>query len=819
VDVTGFGLQLGFGLGRKRRRGVASSAPVVSPSAGFAGGYAAAGTIAPPALDTSLQGSGFARKPIAGLKCAPFRRFTNPAGEMLAVMAVTLDPAFGGIAAVNVYLEGGAITLTSPVKIGSDLGYLFKVSSGAADGVANLVIDVVPVNGYVLRMTRPIILDSNGTLAASRPVRYVNSATGNNANNGLTPGTAWANITYAAANAQNDMDVQIEGGTQNEDHTPISEVTTLLAPITFRQRPGSAGRVTVTRTGARANLFIRCNNAKFQGIDFDSNKISTFGNTLLTAVQSHDQGLYTSMLFEDCVVADSATSGVRIGPSDLHQASTIGHFLPTTEGRRLSFVRGSVSGAYTSVATFYCEDTEFFIGGDCGGWTHTAPWMTDLSFFNRKVSWMENVKQRLHVPATLTVASAAYGAPNTTITLSGAPSITTQTGSADYKVEFLTGALAGNIYNLVSQNDGTDTVLIATDLTASIAPGDTLRTWVSAHSDANQIGDPNGSERSTPCRARNIFIYGDNLKTLPGGSAFQPLFLASKGLVGRGTLSATGTAVTISGITCAITSSAQASGRTTLNFNTGPAVDTIGAQDRNRTQIQFLTGALAGNSYTIYSQNSTSTIVQGLISPANGDTFAAWPCADEDFIQITQTGHASRYQWRKVTARESPVAMTIDAAFSSAVSGVTVWATAKSQHDMAYINLRSHDAGNQSQQIGGFVNCAISQSSHAGTLLLRTASAVTQGQGYDDAMLTNNYFGVLSQDAGPTFPPSTEMIFDNNTQSSGTLYGTNNEINAGVTFDAEMRPTGLSKTMSNPLWPWDALGNAVSGASLIGAAH
>ena len=84
---------------------------------------------------------------------------------------------------------------------------------------------------------------------------YFVSTTGSNSNNGLTTGTAWRNIQYAASHVQAGDTVNIMGGIYNETVNIPSSGSASAGSITFQNYPGQTATVDGTGLGIPGGQF------------------------------------------------------------------------------------------------------------------------------------------------------------------------------------------------------------------------------------------------------------------------------------------------------------------------------------------------------------------------------------------------------------------------------------------------------------------------------------------------------------------------------------------------------------------------------------
>lgn len=876
APAIGPGVGAGF---TRRRRGAGGgepvTIPVLEPSASWVGwtawsaGNTGLDAIAPPAVDGTMRGSGWTQPPIARHNGWDYRRITDPAGELILVGAYTGDPTRNGIEKVVAHLEGSTVESTVPIyDAPSGLwGFPFRVRAPAGKGgVARLVVDVYPWNGPVLRIPGPhgangfpIILDTDPaiTFRTARPVRFLNPVTGSDANNGLTAGTAWRSAKYAMSQATSDMLVNCADGDTDESGTASTGPNTLLAPMELRGTgTATACRLSknintdqatggVLRTSDDAgNIRLRCNLVKFSGMRFDPSKFVVLTQT----VPSFNNN--PTAIYENCVAVDSlsiTTPGAeRIGPECGYYAADTAPMFADADGQR------HVS-AYSTWLAYWPSGLCYSLGGkvtaaaDAFIW---APWRQGggptISGTYLRMAELVKTRHSAVYPATVssfvaTGVDIGSGAnlKRVVITLSGSPAMAqgltllTSTTSNDYGLEFLTGPLVGNEYKVLAVDTAAKTVSVydpADVIATNIANGHTFRSWVYVHPDSFQSGidgsGVGGGFQGVDWLARNILLENTFIDSVDN----QNWFLSSRGQQGRGTLNTTGTAGTISGVTKTVQSVTLTGGRTVITWTDAVQIPAPGANDRNTTPLRFLTGTLAGQDRAIYSSNGTNTTTlhgDHVASIAPGDTATPWQFTVGDFIQRKAAG-TGQFEYRRINAMSGPLSFTLDAAFPIDLVSITSWAMVKTIRNMAIVGTQGTlptSGGNfESQFCAGFENLLIANNTNLQTFRLRNNLTAQAGIGFRDVTVIDNILGAGGSDVAFGASPPRGMIIDNNHfVSTNSLGGTNNVASAGGTFDAALRPTGVSKTKINsprtgrPVVPFRPDGTAAQAGDAVGA--
>jgi hypothetical protein len=813
---------------RQRSAGAGASAPVAAPSAGFAGGYAAAGSIALPALDTSVRGSGFTKTAIGWHSCWPYRRISNAAGETIFIRGVSADPAINPLAEVRVYLENATpVVITTPTKIGGLWGYLVTLKSGANDGLADLTVEWVPVNGKILRVTTKVILATNGTLNAARPVRYL-SPTGLDTNSGLNAGAAWKTFAKGMASAPEDALVICAPGDYDETVLGLAIVTSLRAPIEFNKAlPTDLVKITrsLARTTDSGQMRIRANLVKFVGIDLDTSKFPKI-NPLADNTVPVNTPVFT--IVEGGVWTDSLSSADRIGPDGGYHAFS-NNFFGNNEGQMWATI-GLTCEAVGTTGVNFAMDCNFTTGTDTGGLSLMSQTGRNNWLINHNQTFKKLARQRytLENPATIQSFQLLTSPTRTEITLDAPATLTaTATNGADVYIAFDTGALAGTSVPLY-QTIAASRILVATgDITASIAIGNQLYSYAVVHADTYQVGEPGEGDRGAVPVAGNAAVDGGKWSSTV--EDFQPIFLTPKSLAGIFSITTVGTALTVNSNVA--TASANPTydapnNRTTFVWNAGITLQTIGAAVKNRTPIRFLTGALAGQDFRIYSQSGLTTTVLGDATAAlAGNTAAPWAFAVGDFIQATAAGGNFRV-WRQIIAAANPNSATLDAAFPLDLTASTAWIKTFTVRDLAIVNLFTTQrvtSGTLSQTSGGLDNVVIAGTTSDRGFQMRTNLSAAYGFGAVDTLIVNNISESYSADAGTPVPTSRGVTIDNNAVITLPSFGTNYTTISGVTYDASGRPTGslpaikVNAGNSKPLIPYDRLGTALGASSKVGA--
>lgn len=873
--------------------GAGFSAPLLEPAAGWAGwtawsaGNTGLDAIAPPAVDGALRGSGFTQPPMARHNGWNFRRITAAGGELILVGAYTADPSRNGVEKVVAYLEGGQAESTVPIyDAASKLwGYPFRVRAPAGKGgVARLVVDVFPWNGQVLRIPGPhgangfpLILDTDPAIAfrTGRVVRYLDPVAPTDGDGSV--GTPWKTFKKAMANSTSDMLVLCSDGDTNEILSSLSTgPNTHRAPVEFRGTGGvnscrmSKAINTDEATGGvprssddTGQVRMTCNLVKFTDIRFDLSKyISLFFN-------SANFTLTPSGIFERCKGVDSLSDltpgALRVGPACGYYGDYVNFFAGGTTGAN-NVHWASIESEWSSLGTAgisYMLNDKVITSTDAALWNpwnlSGSPWM-----INTDITFAPLVELRYHHGYPASVASFAVQGTDigtganlrsVVITLVGAPTmgsmgyLSTPNAGGDFRCRFLSGPLSGQEFDVIAVDGTAKTVRVydpTGSIAAALAAGHQFTAFSYIHPDTfQQAADVAAWMQGAPYEGRNIIVEGG----LWRGYEFQAYLFNSSGFGGRGQLSTTGTAATITGCTRTIASVSfdGGTGRTTITWTVDATqpMPMVGASVLSRSRLRFLTGALAGQDFRIFShtsgQNTTviqaaadggMTSVQAAALLAN-DTASPWQFAVGDAISFRTAGAgANQNQSRHIVTATGPNSFTLDEAFPVNASASTLWVVAKRTRDVAIVNNRSalSDAPSGavlSAQFGtNLENFLYQNNTILQRLLLRNQTGTASAFAPKDWFVADNVFDTILSDVAFSTNPARGVTFDNNAilTASNPLGGTDNNTSVSATFDATLRPTGgLTKTKENsprtgrPVIPFRADGTAAQSGDVVGA--
>lgn len=434
-----------------------------------------------PAESASLIGSGWTQKVIA-LPDAPRLSWIDSGDGDYEVTVACDHGDDGWIDEVEFWLEGStvAVSAQSVSARTNAIGFSVMIDESAttADGDAELYATIRPVNGYE-RLIGPISIHLNYNGGTLRPARYCDWDNGNNSWDGTSAtfisGTTgpWKTIQQACLDAPDGALVKCAAGTYLEDSN-AGGIPAMDKILTIKPADGvSLGEVIVDRTNRTSPapyILWRRRNVSFESIYFQKARIDSFWG-------SYPGGVYN---YISCSMIDS--NGVT-GP-------TTGYFVPDEAGQYLFRTN---EGQWNHVQD--CNIVNYIAAGASAVVNSTADISTDALFYGLGASsrdytgvlglamtQTEEFKQRKHPDTSLTISTAVYSAPNTTLTFSGSPSLPATPETFD----FLDGALSGQSFAVVSIDDGTDTIIVTGDA-SSASVSDTGWSYSIFHADSFQF--------------------------------------------------------------------------------------------------------------------------------------------------------------------------------------------------------------------------------------------------------------------------------------------------------------------------------------------
>lgn len=402
-----------------------------------------------PTESGSAYGSGWTQKTIGNFDTPPYQWIT--ADTHIAVVCDHGDSSW--IDYVDFWCEG---TTTRVTRNGYNpdtgaIGFVVKVQPPAGtDGDADIYAKIVPVNGYE-RLVGPlrVIFNKGGTI--TRTVKTVK-----------TSGGDYATIREASNAALDGWIIKVDAGTWAEDPNGVAYGGAALSRG-FEIRPAdgvSASQVVITRsTRAPLRAFTRPKTV-FRNVTFETSTINTF--------YDGDVRVFIGCLFYDA-------NGIKPAPG--YQVNDLTTFFRGDEGQ-VTYLDNVIMRQPQCAGWKFARNSLIEFSADACTIRGETNQSADYVIINVRAFENGNYGSRRHVPSSLTVSTVSYnaGTGRTTITCSGSPSTddVSSVGSDDI-VYILTGALAGQSFQLYSLTNATDTVVL-TGNASSLVAGDTL--WV-----------------------------------------------------------------------------------------------------------------------------------------------------------------------------------------------------------------------------------------------------------------------------------------------------------------------------------------------------
>lgn len=455
---------------------------LISPSASWTAnpGTSWAGRSVP-TESASQIGSGWTQKVICVPDVPRKSWLTSDDGDFeITVAAEHGDSSW--INEVEFWLEGTTVTVSTQSKSArtGTIGYSCVIDQSAisADGDAELYVKVRPVNGYE-RLIGPITFHLNYNGGTNRPNRYCDWENGDDSYDGTSATYVsgsigpWKTLQKACLSSPDAAIVTVASGNYLEDSN-TGTLPSHDSVLEFKLAPGlSLGDVVVdrsSRTSPAKFLLWRRRHIQFNNIHFNTENIDYFWG-------SYPGGSYN---YKGCEFIDA--NGVT-GP-------TTSYYVPTEAGQYLFRAN---EGQWNFLQD--CDIQNYIAAGASMYLNTTAQTSTDSLFFdagnalleyngvlNYNVSQTLKFEQRTHPETSLTITNAVYSSPNTTLTFSGSPSLV----GFPETLRFLSGSLLGQEFSVVSQDDGTDTVVVAGDASAAVS-GDTCWMFLIFHADSFQF--------------------------------------------------------------------------------------------------------------------------------------------------------------------------------------------------------------------------------------------------------------------------------------------------------------------------------------------
>lgn len=696
-------------------------AKTIQPSASWSGSPLSSGT---PVQADTVYGSGFAERVVCAFDEPPNMWVEQDDYE------ITVGAAIGNRAWVEkctFWLEGTEVVvdqMTINNRTGS-IGYsIIPQSRPGQNGDAVLYATVKPVNGQERVISIPLTLNTDRTagVVITRPVRYINSDTGNDATgNGLTPETAWATIGKALPLVGSGGIINMAGA----------------APFDWQSNAGNVNtRMTELRGAGRAFTTIK---QVTPGLMRWSTTLLLFDS--LTVLTDNVTQMYANsaptgrIVFRNAVAKHSGGPAGNISkgyPEGYLPSEKTGQFYRDQDGQRWYALESTISDINTTYFNI-ARNSDITTAGDIyqvGAYPNTTG---NIGIFNLRGKQYGNAEIRRHTPVNLVVASAVKSGSNTVITFSGSPGIggfPVGDGNIYMRVVESTTVPAGDRefpinpdgtsdfdtlgYAIVSGSPTATTLTVIGDLTG-LAPGDLCRAYSINHGDAMQFMPPTDGSPNT----ENYYFQ----RYKATAHSWQ-IILTHAGW---------------------------------LSSNSG--------------------GATGTPSKIIASWATVSTV-------GNTATFsAAHGLHQYDWVVL---GNGSQVgQTRLVEEIISPTVVRLSSGFSVDQSGAT-WGGKRTHKDIAFVDCILHKSGNNAElgqiepgQIHmSFINCTLPGiNGNGGTLLfnhLDAAEGSLRSIGFFDSVVGN-----LNVAAPSVFPT---IVGDNNHYETGMARDTVGEATTGYVF-------------------------------------
>lgn len=534
------------GIGAPPLNGGTNGAAILVPSPLWAGVTGCGGACSPPAVDASIQGSGFGETVVGN-----FDDYQNVVVENNGTHAITVGAAIlnrAWIRKVVFFLEGNSATVTRQTvnpRTGSKGWTVIIQSSRTYNGDATLYADIYPVNGYVRRVSLPTWLNSNPTGSG-----YVNRVTG---------------ALYANALTGVDPATCADAGTVN------GILANPYATLKFLLNCSTSGNYAYVETGAGQIYNDGASGACVGGV--------CKANSRIIEVKPRTAGAYSigltargqwNLTAQNVVISDATVDMATVqlvqpcagGTCSASTSTVIFQRSALTDSNGLSYwtSTGYYAGTTATMSQVpFVNSLNRYVGlvestvstiNICGpklirNVTGTVPWDTNFQsansvnsrFFNVSVAQplsggvFQELHQRMTIETATPIAGAAVyngGTNQTTFTITSAEVSGLVSGG---QVDFLSGALIGQTFPMVSFTTATRVVVVTGDASAAVA-ADSTRLWQPAHADANQMGI-----LATGAANTDLNFYAQSYKAI---GVYQPFFNQPGGYLGSGNVTSSG---------------------------------------------------------------------------------------------------------------------------------------------------------------------------------------------------------------------------------------------------------------------------------------
>lgn len=767
---------------------------VIEPSSAWNG---VAGSGSCPAVDATQQVSGLLGTPsqylaIGNVDAPPQDVVETPGSYQITAAATASNRT--GIAKVQVCLEGTIAVLTqeatNPMTGSHGFNFVIqsRTTSGGQNGFVNLVVDYYPRDGYVLRTTQVMWLNSNasgaGYINRTASPKWVDPVLGTDGTTtcgagglGNSKGNPYKTVQFAIVCVPDGNVVYVvSGATLNEMPVgcPNGICGTHTHLTTVMPEPGGATFTfakATRQTGTSAYFRPGNGNLKFYNFIADFANITEFyitGNFIASnCVLTDSRGLFGGKFGS----SDGALGGINGhsgGPGYFISVTECTYSNPGAAGGGVQFIR-NVSGYGTS-DNFSVTSAQFNNAG-----TRT------FNYAPNSVADNESPGQTV---TPLTVASVgSFTGGHTVITFSGSPGI--GVNAVNNVFAFLSGALQGTTFPIFAS---TATTITVTGNATAAAPGDLAWNYFLFHCDCFQFFLP-----VNELQPNYYNVYFQNYHCQ--GDSVQAILPQPQTFVTPGTFSTAGSTFTMDTLTVSSVG-AFSGGQTIITLSGTPA---LGASVPTSQKIYFNSGALSGQNFAVAAMSNaahTVTVTGDATAAVNGDIFQfGHNMGPDDYVELGTSGGAQEAH-RAVTIT-NPVSVALAEAFSGGNQTLQGWRQMKSTNGVAIvggvIDRYGTYNGDEGQVSSANRNWAFVQT----TWLNSPGVYRTDGSfGLDNFNMLDAIIQSMDALAGHPVPSSSTWPWDNNQflAAAGTLCtsgniasnvcGTNSVLGA-VTFDIQ----------------------------------
>lgn len=473
--------------------------------------------------------------------------------------AITIGAATGNrgwIKQVTFCIAGNCTAAITPQIINprtGDVGWTFiPTSIGGTDGDYTISAYVTPVNGFERKVDLPITINNNGTL--TRAQRYIDAVSGNDANDGLSLGTAWKSVLKATLSAPSGSQVYSCGDETYLEDSNTGTFNNNARMIDFIINPACAGSgyFTISRTSRTAPAEPwnpRANKLRFDHVHIDMGKM----------VQIQGSGAGSILWISNATLIDAnGPDGPAYGYTSLNSAGGVPELAQTPFGSTASniYITESTLSTVITAGIELARNLTMTVGWDLVA--YSGPNNNNAAMFNVQGIKSGDFKQRLSLeqPSSLVPLSAIFSGGKTTLTYSAGVTLSSAVSGTAACIQIVGGPLDGDTFPVFSQTPDPSTPntvvttgaagicgpnTVVTGDASSIGAGQVF-TYVVAHADSMQFIQLTAN--SVPIGN----IYVQRYKATANGNDLQALLSQpTPPITNTGTISTTGTAITFSG--------------------------------------------------------------------------------------------------------------------------------------------------------------------------------------------------------------------------------------------------------------------------------